>query len=129
MPELATDDYVNVPIPRRLKISSKRQITIPVDVYERHGFADYALFVETEEGFEIRPVQIDDGDEQLTLLLLHYLVDRGFEGEELIEKFAELKPSFFSFHKAIQRSEEDIVAGRVRNAKESLAEIRAAYGL
>ena len=28
--------------PRRIKISSKRQITIPASTYEKYGFAEYA---------------------------------------------------------------------------------------
>lgn len=129
MPELATDDYVSVPVPRKLKVSSKRQITIPVDVYERHGFAEYALLTETEEGFTIQPLKVDDGDEGLTVMLLRYLVECGYEGDALIEKYQEMKPSFFDFHKAIRRSEADIAAGRVADFGEMMQELQGKYGL
>lgn len=129
MPELATEDYVPVPVPRRLKVSSKRQITIPVDVYERHGFTEYALLTETEDGFTVQPMQIDDGDEELTVMLLRYLIDNGYDGDALIDKFTEMKPSFFNFYRAIQRSEADIAAGRVRDAREAMSEIRVKYGI
>ena len=129
MAEPASKDYESVPIPRRLKISSKRQITIPVDVYERQGFTEYAMLTETEDGILIQPVELTDDDEELTLRLLRYLIDMGFEGEELLEKYAEVKPKFISFYKAIARSEADIAAGRVVDAEESLQRMREKYGL
>lgn len=129
MQELATEDYVPVPVPRRLKVSSKRQITIPVDVYQRHGFTEYALLTETENGFTIQPLDVEDGDDELTVMLLRYLIEQGYDGEELIDKFQEVKPSFFSIHKAIQRSEEDIAAGRVHDFDEMMKELKERYGL
>lgn len=129
MYELASDDYENVPVPRRLKVSSKRQITIPVDVYERHGFTEYALLTETADGFTIQPLELEDGDEELTIMLLRYLVDNGYDGEALIDKFAEVKPSFFSYHKAIRRSEADIAAGRVSSWEDVRDRIRREYGI
>ena len=115
--------------PRRIKISSKRQITIPASTYEKYGFTDYAYLEETEEGLFISPISLADEDEQLTELLLRYLIDNGYEGEALVEKYKEIKPKFFSIHKAILRSEEDIRAGRVRPAEEVQAELRQQYGL
>lgn len=129
MPELASDDYTPVPVPRRIKISSKRQITIPADVYERQGFAEYAILTETEDGFTVQPFELVGGDEELTVMLLRHLMERGYEGEALIEKFIEAKPGFFDYHDAIRRSEADIAAGRVRDAAEVVRGLRAEYGL
>ena len=72
MDNLAEDTYENVPVPRRVKISSTRQITIPVDVYERHGFTEYALLSETPSGFSIEPLSLVDEDEELTVKLLRH---------------------------------------------------------
>ena len=72
MQELAAKDYKSVPVPRRIKISSKRQITIPVDVYERYGFAEYALLTETPDGLVVQPMELTDDDEQLTVKLWKY---------------------------------------------------------
>ena len=129
MPELASEDYTPVPVPRRIKISSKRQITIPADVYERQGFAEYAILTETEEGFTVQPFELADDDEELTVMLLRYLMDHGYEGETLIDKFVEMKPNFFDYYNAIRRSEADIAAGRVRDYDEMMQELRAKYGL
>lgn len=129
MPEVATSDYENVPVPRKIKISSKRQITIPADVYKRHGFAEYAMLEETEEGFSVLPFNATDDDEELTLTLLRYLVGKGYEGEQLIEKYEEMWPSFFSFHRALQHSEEDIAAGRVMSYEDMMKRFTEKYGL
>ena len=129
MAEAALQDYESIPVPRRLKISSKRQITIPVDVYERHGFAEYALLTETPEGLIIEPLDLADGDEKLTLSLLRYLMDNGYEGDELLEKYAEIKPKFVSYYSAIERSEADIAAGRVKDFDEIQQQMREKYGL
>lgn len=129
MAEAALEDYEGVPIPRKLKISSKRQITIPVDVYERHGFADYALLTETEGGLTIEPLNLADDDEDLTLKLLRYLIDKGYDGEDLLDKYEEIKPMFISIHRAIERSEADIAAGRVMSFDDMQREIKKKYGL
>ena len=129
MPEPATDDHTPVPLPRRIKISSKRQITIPVDVYERQGFAEYAILTETEDGFTVQPFELADDDEELTVMLLRYLMDNGYEGEALLEKFVEMKPSFFDYYNAIRRSEADIAAGRVSTYAEMRGRIRSKYGV
>lgn len=127
MPEPASEDYV--PVPRRIKISSKRQITIPVDVYERQGFAEHAVLTETEDGFTVQPFQVADDDEELTVGLLRYLMDKGYEGEALLDKFVELKPSFFDYYSAIRSSEADIAAGRVSSYGEMRERIRSSYGI
>lgn len=129
MAELATEDYVSVPVPRRLKISSKRQITIPVDIYERQGFSEYALLTETADGLLIQPMQLTDDDEELTVRLLRYLIGQGLEVDELIEEYEKMKPKFVSFYRAVSKSEEDIAAGRVTDFDDMQNRLRERYGL
>lgn len=129
MPELAASDYRNVPVPRRVKISSKRQITIPVDIYERQGFTEYALLSETPNGLVVQPVELTDDDEELTVRLLRFLIDQGCEGEELLQRYSEIKPKFISYFKAVGQSDKDIANGRVRDFDEVQREMRERYGL
>ena len=129
MQDLAEQDYKNVPVPRRIKISSKRQITIPVDIYNRMGFSGYALITETDNGMMIQPMELADDDEQLTIQLLRYLIDKGCEGDELLRMYKELKPKFTSYYKAIERSEEDIAAGRTIDFDEMQERLSGKYGL
>ena len=125
----AVADSRSVPLPRRVKISSKRQITIPVDVFERQGFAEYALLTETPDGIVVQPMKLADDDEELTVMLLKYLVEQGCEGDELVSKYEELKPKFVSFYKAVERSEADIASGKTVSFEEMQSEVRDKYGL
>ena len=129
MAEPASDQYESVPIPRRVKISSKRQITIPVDIYERRGFAEYAMLTETPRGLMIEPIQLADDDEELTVRLLRHLMESGLQGETLLEKYAELKPKFASYYRAIERSEADIREGRLVDFDEMQRAIEEKHGL
>jgi len=129
MPELAERLDEPVALPRRVKISSKRQITIPVDIYKRQGFTEYAMLTETPDGLVIQPIELTDDNEELTLRLLRHLIAQGYEGEELIEKYTEAKPKFVSYYKAITQAEDDIADGRVGDASEMQERMRAKYGL
>lgn len=80
---------------RRVRISSKRQITIPAKTYRDMGFAEYALLEETSEGLLIKPLQVQD--EGLSLDILRQLIDEGYEGEELVERFAAVCPRVLRF--------------------------------
>lgn len=115
--------------PKRLKISSKRQITIPASTYEKYGFAEYAYLEETEDGVFIAPLDPTDEDDALTEQLLRYLIEKGYSGEELIDKYKEIKPMFFSIHTAVRKSEEDIAAGRTHPFAETQATLREKYAL
>ncbi len=97
----------DVAIPKRVKISSKNQITIPTDIYRRKRFGEYALITETEDGFTVQPLTLVEDDEELTLKLLKYLIDKGCEGDELIQQFEELKPKFVGYFKATGHADVD----------------------
>lgn len=46
--------------PQRIKVSSKRQITIPAKAYKDMGFTEYALIEQTDEGLLIKPLKVED---------------------------------------------------------------------
>ena len=122
-------DTTSIPLPRRVKISSKRQLTIPVDIYQRQGFSEYAMLTETPEGLVIQPLKLADSDEELTLKLLRYLMERGLQGEELLSAYEELKPKFASYFRAVEAAESDIATGNVIDFDNMQADIKAKYGL
>lgn len=70
--------------PRRAKISSQMQVRIPRDLYERYGFGNEAEVVATATGVEFRPVKTET---ERCADLLEQLVEQGFTGEELVERF------------------------------------------
>ena len=111
-----------------IKISSKNQLTIPAAARKKYDFGEYALCTFTEEGILIQPIQAADS-EDLTVELLRYLMAKGFEGDELLEKYEELKPKFIDFHNAVAAAEADIEAGRVRSYEAFDEEMKAKYGL
>lgn len=68
--------------PQRIKVSSKRQITIPAKAYKDMGFTEYALIEQTDEGLLIKPLKVED--EGISLDVLRRLIAEGYEGEALV---------------------------------------------
>lgn len=111
-----------------VKISSKRQITIPAKLYREMGFKDYAALRWTKDGLLIQPLKVED-DDDLTESILRYLIEQGYEGEELIEQYKIVKPQMVSLARKVDEAEADIAAGRVQPADTLFEEIREKYGL
>ena len=76
--------------PQRIKVSSKRQITIPAKAYKDMGFTEYALIEQTDEGLLIKPLKVED--EEISLDVLRRLIAEGYEGEALVERYAAVCP-------------------------------------
>lgn len=81
--------------PQRIRVSSKRQITIPAKAYKEMGFSEYALIEQTDEGLLIKPLKVED--EGLSLDILRRLIDEGYEGEALVERYAQVCPRVLKF--------------------------------
>lgn len=115
--------------PQVVKISSKRQITIPVEAFRRRDFKEYAVVTLTERGIEVTPVDVEQED--LDVRLLADLVKQGFEGEELVRAFEREKRKNAKLRQLIQEAEDDIAAGRVYEGSpiSRIREIGRKYGL
>lgn len=111
-----------------VKISSKRQITIPAKLYREMGFKDYAALRWTKDGLLIQPLKVED-DDDLTESILRYLIEQGYEGEELIEQYKIVKPQMVSLARKVDEAEAGIAAGRVQPADTLFEEIREKHGL
>lgn len=68
-----------------ISVSSKRQITIPLQYFEELGFQNDAECILQEDGIFIRPYQTSQDD--FSVEILEELVREGYSGEVLIEKF------------------------------------------
>lgn len=110
-----------------VKISSKRQVTIPAEWYREQGFSEYALVTRTETGFTFEPLEVKAED--ATERILRELIGAGYEGEELLEKYKEANAKIKSVREKIEEAEADIAAGRVGDFDEMMAELDAKYGL
>lgn len=110
-----------------VKISSKRQITIPSKFYEAGGFDEYALCTWTENGLLLQPLKVNDEDNSVTIL--RQLVAEGYEGDELIDKYEEIQNKIVSIKHKLQIVEDDIAEGRVGPVGEMFESVRKQYGL
>ena len=72
---------------KRIKISSKRQITIPQQFFDSLGFADEAECSLKDGALIIRPVRQNGGE--FTEQILADLLEQGYQGDELLAKFKE----------------------------------------
>lgn len=113
--------------PLAIKISSKRQITIPAKAYEEAGFKDYALCTWTDKGMFLQPLDVEDED--ATIDILRYLISEGYEGEDLITQYKVMKKKVVSVKDKIDEAERDIAEGRVGSAREMQKRMREKYGL
>ncbi|CAK7025277.1 MAG: hypothetical protein PEGG_01042 [Paraeggerthella hongkongensis] len=112
--------------PQAIKISSKRQITIPAKIYEKAGFGDYALCTWTDKGMFLQPLEVEDED--VTVDILRHLISEGYEGEELIEQYCSLKKKVVSVRERVEEAERDIEEGRYMTYEDMRAGIRNEYG-
>ena len=113
--------------PLTVKISSKRQITIPAKIYEGAGFRDYALCTWTDKGMFLQPLDVEDED--VTIDILRYLINEGYEGEDLIAQYKAMKKKVVSVKDKLDEAERDIAEGRVGSAREMQNRMREKYGL
>jgi len=114
--------------PQTIKISSKRQITIPAAWYREKRFTDYALLEWTDEGLLIKPIDVERED--ITVHILRELVEQGYSGDELVEKYVEMKGKVTPIEKYLLEGEADIAEGKVdsRPVEEFFEETDKRYG-
>lgn len=97
--------------PRIVKISSKRQITIPADMYKMAQNPQYALATWNEDGsITIDPLTVRN--EEATVKIVRSLVEQGLEGEELIAEYEKIVNHIIEFNRKIEEAVEDEAAGR-----------------
>ena len=114
--------------PRIIKISSKRQITIPADMYEKSKFSDYAYVVYREDGgIEISP--IDVRDEATSVKILRSLLEQGLDGKELVDEYERIIHPVIDYKKAIEEGLSDVAAGNVKPFTQMQESLREKYGL
>ena len=78
----------NTVIERKIiNITGKRQVTIPLKYYEKLRFGKEVECFLTEDAVVLRP--LTTSDDSFTMEILKDLVSQGYNGDELLVKFAE----------------------------------------
>jgi bifunctional DNA-binding transcriptional regulator/antitoxin component of YhaV-PrlF toxin-antitoxin module len=73
---------------KRIRISTKRQITIPQQFFEKIGFDSEAECIFRDNELIIRPVKETTGGE-FAEQILSDLIEQGIQGKELLIRFKE----------------------------------------
>jgi len=86
MPQ-STQTGLNPVLKKRISVSQKRQITIPIDFFNSTGIGKEVECYVQNNAIVIRPVRdsIGEFDEQI----LADLISQGFSGQDLLAKFKE----------------------------------------
>lgn len=113
--------------PQIIKISSKRQITIPAKIYQEAGYKEYALCTWTDKGMFLQPLDVDNED--VTVDILRYLVKEGYEGEDLITQYQVMKRKIVPIMEKLDEAERDIAEGRVESYENMRTRIHDKYGI
>lgn len=74
--------------PKRISVSSKRQITIPKEFYESLKISEEVLCQVVDGALIIKPVQ---EEVDFSEFILRDLVNEGYQGEELLHEFTHRK--------------------------------------
>jgi len=97
-----------------INVTGKRQITIPLRFYERLHFGKEVECFLTDDAIVIRPLA--NPDEGFTMEILKDLISQGYNGDELLTKFAEQRQNI---NKAIGRlvdEADEIAKGKRKGA-------------
>ncbi len=76
-------------IKKRISVSQKRQITIPIEFFNSMGIENEVECYIHNDAIIIRPVRESSGD--FDEFILQDLIARGYQGEDLLEKFKEAR--------------------------------------
>ncbi len=74
---------------KRISVSRKRQITIPIEFYNKLGIEKEVECFLQNDAIIIRPVQERSGE--FDEPILEDLISQGFSGNQLLEKFKEMR--------------------------------------
>ena len=114
--------------PRIIKISRKRQITIPADMYKKAGKPEYALASWQDDGsITVEPLSVRN--EEASVSILRSLVDKGYEGDELVAEYEAIVNHIVDFNRKIAEALEDEAAGREGSFAELQREMERVYGV
>ena len=116
------------PTPRIIKVSTKRQVTIPADMHAASGFTEYAFATWNDDG-SITIAPIDVRNEDNSVAILRSLLAQGFNGEQLIDEYEKIIHPVIDYRAEVERGLKDIEEGRARPFAEMQQRLKEKYGL
>ncbi|MCL2200133.1 MAG: AbrB/MazE/SpoVT family DNA-binding domain-containing protein [Defluviitaleaceae bacterium] len=97
-----------------INVTGKRQVTIPLKFYEKLQFGKEVECVLTNGAIVIRP--LSTSDDNFTMEILKDLVSQGYNGNELIEKFAEQRQKIKTAIAELIEEADEISEGKRKSA-------------
>ena len=97
-----------------INVTSKRQVTIPLKFYEKLNFGKEVECFLTNGAIVIRPLV--NNDDNFTMEILKDLVSQGYNGDELIAKFAEQKANIRTAVNILINEADEIATGKQSSA-------------
>ena len=97
-----------------INVTGKRQITIPLKFYEKLGFGKEIECFLTDDAVVLRPFL--NSDDNFTMEILKDLVSQGYNGDELLAKFAEKRASIKKAIGILVQEADEIAEGTRKGA-------------
>lgn len=97
-----------------ISVSPKRQITIPLKFFNQVGLGKEVECLVQDGAIVIRPLPSDEGE--FSVEILRDLVARGYQGEELVSKFAEQKAELKTAIGRMVHEADEIARGKRKGA-------------
>jgi antitoxin component of MazEF toxin-antitoxin module len=95
---------------RIIRVSEKRQITIPMQYYKSLGLSDQVECSLEDGALVIRPLTRNSSE--FSVEILKDLIAQGFSGDELIRKFAEQSLRIKKAVQSLLAEADDIASGK-----------------
>ena len=97
-----------------INITGKRQVTIPLKFYERLHFGKEVECYLTDDAVVLRP--LSNSDDSFTMEILKDLISQGYNGNELLAKFAEQRMNIRKAVGLLIHEADEIAAGKQKGA-------------
>ena len=97
-----------------INVTGKRQITIPLRFYEKLRFGKEVECLLTDDAVVLRPLSYSD--DSFTMEILKDLVSQGYNGDQLLEKFAEQRSNVKKAVCVLIDEADEIAAGKRKGA-------------
>jgi bifunctional DNA-binding transcriptional regulator/antitoxin component of YhaV-PrlF toxin-antitoxin module len=97
-----------------ISVTGKRQVTIPLEFYEKLRLGKEVECFLTNETIVLRP--LNTSDDSFSMEILKDLVSQGYNGDELLRKFSEQSSSIKKAIGVLIDESDDIAKGKRKSA-------------